>query len=123
MVEITNFLGTISIDKRYFSQLIGKTLMSCYGVAGTNSINFKQAVSKLCKRFPFMNRINYFDDGVFVCYKDGKIYVDLHISVLYGVNVNTVVNSIRHKVHYTIEEQTGLNVRQVNIFVDAIVNN
>ena len=41
-------------------------------------------------------------------------------SVLYGVNVGTVVKSIINKVKYVMEESTGISVERVNVYVDEI---
>lgn len=47
-------------------------------------------------------------------------YIDLHISVMYGVNVSTIVKSIIHKVRFAVEDETGFTVDKVNVFVDAV---
>ena len=60
------------------------------------------------------------EKGVTVRYKKEKLYIDLHISVMYGVNVSTIVKSIIHKVRYAVEEETDLTVDKVNVFVDSV---
>ena len=50
----------------------------------------------------------------------GRLVVDLHIAVTYGVNISAIVNSIINKVRYTVEEATGLEVAKVNVFVDSM---
>ena len=57
---------------------------------------------------------------VTVRYKNDKLYIDLHISVMYGVNVSTIVKSIIHKVRFAVEDETGFTVDKVNVFVDAV---
>ena len=125
MVVLNNHLGSINITKRFFTALIGGTAASCYGVVGMNSGSFWQnAVEYL----PFLKRIKEPDKGVTVRIAEvnngGKtvsaIFIDLHITVSYGVNVSSVVKSIQHKVTYVVEEQTGMKVGRVNVFVDAI---
>jgi len=44
----------------------------------------------------------------------------LHIVVTYGLNISVIVKSIVNKVRYTVEEATGLEVKKVNVFVDAM---
>lgn len=60
------------------------------------------------------------EKGVTVRYKNDKLYIDLHISVMYGVNVSTIVKSIIHKVRFAVEDETGFTVDKVNVFVDAV---
>ena len=50
----------------------------------------------------------------------GKLVVDLHIIVTYGVNISAIVKSIINKVRYTVEEATGLTVSKVNVYVDGL---
>ncbi|MCL2019149.1 MAG: Asp23/Gls24 family envelope stress response protein [Oscillospiraceae bacterium] len=117
MVVLSNHLGNIRITKRFFTSLIGHALTDCFGVAGTNARGFWQNTVEL---LPLLKRLRYPVVGVNVKAAGGTIYIDLHITVLYGVNVAAVVKSIRHKVTYTVEEQTGLKVGRVNVFVDAL---
>ena len=49
-----------------------------------------------------------------------RLIVDLHISVIYGMNISAIAKSIVNKVRYTVEEATGLRVRKVNVFVDGM---
>ena len=60
------------------------------------------------------------EKGVTVKFKNGKLYIDLHITVMYGVNVSTIVKSIIHKVRYAVEEETEFSVEKVNVFVDSV---
>jgi uncharacterized alkaline shock family protein YloU len=117
MVVLNNHLGSINITKRFFTALIGGTVTQCYGVVGMNSGTPRQ---NLIEMLPFLKRGKYHDKGVNVRFADGKLYIDLHITVLYGVNVASIVKSIQHKVTYVAEEHTGIKVGRVSVFVDAI---
>lgn len=61
---------------------------------------------------------NKLDKGVKVSRNGGKLLIDLHIVVTYGVNITVIVKSIIKKVRYIVEEATGLKVDCVNVFVD-----
>ncbi|MEG2074055.1 MAG: Asp23/Gls24 family envelope stress response protein, partial [Angelakisella sp.] len=85
----------------------------CFGVSGMISSPYqglKSIVSS--KEDP--------DRGVRVRINEGKLIVDLHIAVTYGVNISAIVKSIVHKVRYTVEESTGLAVAKVNVYVDSM---
>ena len=60
------------------------------------------------------------DQGVIVKSMNGELIIELHISVSYGVNINTIVESIVNKVRYTVEEATDLKVSKVNVYIDAL---
>ena len=49
-----------------------------------------------------------------------RLVVDLHITVIYGMNISAIAKSIVHKVRYTVEDATGLTVKKVNVFVDGM---
>lgn len=117
MVVIQNHLGEINVTKQFFSSLIGGTLTDCFGVVGTNVGNTKQTI---LESLPFFKERNYIDRGVTVRIVNGKIDIDLHIVVMYGVNVSSVVKSIQHKISYAIEEELDMQVEKVNVFVDGI---
>lgn len=114
MIRIENHLGTIEISQEYFSYLVGSAASSCYGVAGMVKSGAKQGLRSL------VSRRAYADDGVRVHGDGDKLIVDLHIAVIYGMNISAIAKSIVNKVRYTVEEATGLEVRKVNVFVDGM---
>lgn len=60
------------------------------------------------------------DKGVKVKTIGGRLSIELHIVVTYGVNIAAIVKSIVNKVRYTVEEATGLEVEKVDVFVDGM---
>ncbi len=116
MVTLQNHVGKISISPNYFTELIGNTVAKCFGVISMNVTGVKET---LLAAMPSAKR----DDrrrGVRVRFLKEKLLVDLHISLMYGVNMNAVIRSIINKVGYTIEQSTGINVEKVNVYVDNI---
>lgn len=117
MILIRDHLGEINISKQFFSQLIGKTLIDCFGVADTNPCNPKQT---FFDTISIVRKKKMVDKGVSVRSVHGKLRVDLHITVMYGLNISSIVKSIQHKIAYVIEEETDITVESVNVFVDGI---
>ncbi len=115
MIKIENHLGTIDINDAYFSDLIGNTVTSCFGVAGMANSGASQGL-----RAFFFRRRNYLDQGVMVRSGGTDLTIDLHIFVTYGVNIAAIVDSIINKVRYTVTEATGLTVKKVNVYVDGM---
>lgn len=114
MVTFENHLGTVEVAQEYFSNLIGNAVSSCYGVAGMMKAGPRQSIRSLLTRRSFM------DDGIRVRSIRNKLVVDLHIEVVYGMNISAISNSIVNKVRYTVEKATGLEVLRVNVFVDGM---
>ena len=46
--------------------------------------------------------------------------IDLHIAVEHGVNIATVCRSIIGEVRYHVERLTGVDVKNVDIYVESI---
>ena len=113
MISINQPLGTVFITQEYFTTLIGYAVSSCYGVAGMAAAGKAQGITGL-----FMQ--DSLKRGVRVRGENGKLGIELHIIVTYGVNISAIVKSIINKVSYTVEEATGLRVDSVNVFVDGM---
>ena len=112
MIRLENHLGIIEISQEYFANLIGHAVTECFGVSGMVVSTASQSLREI------ITRSDLPDKGVKVRNVSGKLVVDLHIVVSYGVNVSAIVKSIIHKVRYIVEEATGLSVAKVNVFVD-----
>lgn len=118
MIKFDTHLGKIELSSGYLSALIGHTASSCFGVVRMNPAGASQGVkTTILKRDPVDNGVK-----VYVPKGQKQVVIDLHISVLYGVNVSAITDSIINKVRYVVESETGLSVKKVNVFVDAMEN-
>ena len=115
MVSIVNHIGKITITPDYFTELIGNTVRKCFGVISMNVSGLRETLSAV-----FRGKKNSAPRGVKVKFVKDKLIIDLHISLMYGVNMNAVVRSIINKVGYTVEQSTGISVEKVNVYVDSI---
>lgn len=116
MIRVQNHVGEITVSQEYFMALISNTVTNCFGVVQMNVGSAKQT---LMAALPFLNKKGA-QPGVTVKVGKDKLVIDLHITVMYGVNVGAVVKSIMNKVRYTVEESTGISVERVNVYVDGI---
>ncbi|MCL2056905.1 MAG: Asp23/Gls24 family envelope stress response protein [Oscillospiraceae bacterium] len=111
-----NHMGRIEVSEGYFANLIARAASECFGVVGMVSGSASQEL-----RSAVLGPIR--DKGVIVRGEGGKLVIDLHICVMYGVNIAAIVKSIIHKVTYTVEGACGLDVAKVNVYVaDMKVN-
>lgn len=112
MIRLENHLGSIHVSEEYFANLVGRAASECFGVAGLANSTPYQGIRT------FLTRGDLPDKGVKVHTAAGRLVIDLHIIVTYGVNIAAIVQSIIHKVRYTVEDATGMEVAKVNVFVD-----
>lgn len=115
MIILQNHVGKIAISPEYFTELIGKTVTSCFGVISMNVKGFRETISAAIP-----GKRKAYARGVNVKFTKDKLIISLHISLMYGVNMNAVAKAIIHKVGYTVEQNTGISVEKVNVYVDSI---
>ena len=113
MIAYENRIGTVSVSNEYFSNLIANAVSSCYGVAG-------MVPSGKQKLLEIITGKSTPDRGIRVFGDFDSISVDLHISVIYGMNINAIAKSITNKVKYTVGEATGIKVNKVTVRIDGI---
>ena len=108
MIKVQSQRGEISISSAVFTSITGAAATNCFGVKGMayrSMTDGREAMSK----------------GVKVTYnEDGTVSIELHIIVENGVNIATVCRSIMGEVKYVVTKNTGVEVREVNVFVDSI---
>ncbi len=114
MLTKENYLGKISVTDNYLKALVYRAVSGCFGVAGMKSSNFGEFVTG--------ELLGLKSDGmgVRILHKGDELIVALHISVTYGTNISAVVSSVKNKVSFVLNEQAGVTVHSVNVYVDSI---
>ena len=116
MINFYNTFGKVSMTGDYFADLVSAAASSCYGVADMATSGASDTVKGMIFGSDFP------DKGVRVTEDGGKLVIELHIKVTYGLNISAIVKSITHKVKYVVEDATGLQVKKINVSVDDIVS-
>lgn len=105
--------GAVSIDSDVIAKIAGYAATMSYGVVGMAYRSKTDSVASLLKR-------ENITKGIKVSINDGnKITCDLHAIIEYGVNINVIAKSIIKNVKYQITHMTGLDVEQVNVYVEG----
>ncbi len=113
MPELENHLGTIGISDKYLYSLVEYTVSTCYGVAGLGKTCGKSFVSYAAEKAGIGKNIS-------IDIRGGKLFIKLHITVIFGVNISAVSDSLVHKLRYTVQEKTGMEVGKVTVFIDGM---
>lgn len=119
MVNIQNHLGKINYTKGFFYSLINSAVTSCFGVAGLTPGSKSE---EILTTVPFLKKLFTDGQGINLRIINSKLYIGLHIAVVYDTNTTALTQNIQEKLSFVIKEQTGLNVEQVNVFIDELVN-
>ncbi|MCL2363780.1 MAG: Asp23/Gls24 family envelope stress response protein [Defluviitaleaceae bacterium] len=111
---IKNEMGTITINPEVIARMAGLTAMECYGVVGMAAKSLKDGLVHLLK-------IESLTRGVRTkMHEEGDLSVSLHIIVEYGTNILAIAQTLIDNVKYKLESTTGINVREVKIFVESV---
>ena len=108
-------LGDVSFTSGYFATLVGEVAKQCYGVAAMAPRDMTDAVKSM------VHGSDYPEKGVRVTQEDGRLVIELHIAVSYGLNISTAARSISHRVKDEVEHSTGLKVARVVVSVDDVI--
>ena len=115
MIKSHNKRGYIEISKEIFTDLVGDAATHCFGVKGMTVRSVTDGIAHLLKR-------EYMGKGVHVVYNpDESISIELHIAVERGVNIQVVCESVKDEVRYKVTKATGVELKQIDIFVDSMV--
>lgn len=117
MLALENHLGTIGISEKYLYSLVEYTVSTCYGVAGLERPYEKCPADFILKKSGLgMGK------SVQLAMNSGKLTVGVHITVIFGVNISAVADSLAHKLRYVIEEKTGLEISKVIVYIDGMTS-
>ena len=111
--KLENDYGVITIENEVIARIAGYAAMDCYGVVGMAAKNVKDGIVQLLKKESLTK-------GIKLTVNENKISLDFHIIVEYGTNITAIADNIISTVKYKVEEFAGLEVENVNIFVEGV---
>ena len=116
MIRQTNEQGSVSVSSNVYSDIAGTAASNCFGVKGMAARSVSDGVYHLLRKESMSKgvRVEFHDDNT--------ISIDLHIMVNNGVNLNAVGASIISEVRYVVAKCTGTEVRDVNVYIDSMMN-
>ena len=112
--QLTNTLGTITIDTDVIATYAGSVAVECFGIVGMAAVNMKDGRVKLLKKDYRSHGINEKVD------ENNEISIDFHVIVSYGVSIFAVADNLTETVKYRVEEFTGLKIKKINISVEGV---
>lgn len=113
-IQLDNGFGEIHVSDSCIATIAGFAALECYGLVGMASRNgLKDGIAVLLGR-------DNLTKGVEIRQVQGKVSIDLYIVVSYGTKISEVASNIRSKVKYVLNDVIGLEVNEVNIFVQDV---
>ena len=111
--SIDTHMGSIQINNDVIAKYAGSIAIECFGIVGMASVNVKDGLVMILKK----DSVNH---GISVRSSGGKLILDFHVIVAYGVSILAVTENLISSVKYKIEEYTGLEVEKINIYVEGV---
>ena len=113
-MTIKTDLGFINISPEVLADIAGYAATSCFGVKGMTMRSVSDGLAQLLRKENMSRGVRVTEA------EDGGVNIDLHLAVEHGVNIATICRSIINEVRYNVEKMTGIDVKNVDIYVDAI---
>ena len=115
MIRQKNENGSVSVTESVYTEIAGTAASKCFGVKGMAARSLSDGLYHLLRK-------EAMGKGVHVQFNpDDTISIDLHIIVDNGVNLNAVGSSIISEVSYVVTQTTGTQVKDVNVYIDAMM--
>lgn len=115
MLNVSTAEGDIHVSSKAISAVAGGAVVGCFGVKGMAMRSDIDGLVHLLKR-------ESVSKGVKVTFnEDHSVSLDLHIMVDSGVNMLAISRSIMNEVRYVVTSTTGVEVKDVNIYIDSLV--
>ena len=105
--------GRMVVTDRAVADIVGWTVLECYGVVGMASPNLRRGVASLLSR----DRLH---QGIKVEQNGEQLRIKLYIIVEYGLNVAEVAGNVRSQVAYNVEKMIGRPVTTLQIYVQGV---
>lgn len=112
-VRMENKLGSIVIDTGVIATYAGSVAVECFGIVGMANVNMKDGLVRLLGR-------ENLGRGISVKLNDGRITLDFHVIISYGVSISAVADNLVSNVKYKLEAFTGMEVEKINLFVEGV---
>ena len=105
--------GSVSFADEVIAQIVGLTVLECYGVVGMAATSLTRGVARLLSR----DRLT---QGVNVRREADGLAIDLYVVVEFGLNLAEVAANLRSRVKYQVEKLTELEVSSLQIHIQGV---
>ena len=111
---ITPIQGGLSIDDDVIGSIAAMAATNVEGVASLGTSSFKKVLVEKVKRRQRKSRGIEVEAGL------KEAILDIDLKVFYGYSIQNVVRDVRFSVATKVLELTGLNAKEINIYVIGV---
>ncbi|MGB4326579.1 MAG: Asp23/Gls24 family envelope stress response protein [Bacillota bacterium] len=111
--EIRTDIGKLALSEEAIATIAGAAATECYGVVGMAGRKMTDGISELLGQENLAKGVDVTIDG-------DDLYITLYVVLGYGVKIPEVARMVADKVHYTVENLTGLKVKKITVNVEGL---
>jgi uncharacterized alkaline shock family protein YloU len=105
--------GAMVVTDKAVADLVGLTVLECYGIVGMASPNLRQGVASLLSK----DRVR---QGIKVMQGADELHIKLYVIIEYGLNVAEVAGNVRSQVAYNVQKMLGRPATTLRIYVQGV---
>jgi uncharacterized alkaline shock family protein YloU len=105
--------GAMVVTDKAVADLVGLTVLECYGIVGMASPNLRQGVASLLSK----DRVR---QGIKVTQGADELHIKLYVIIEYGLNVAEVAGNVRSQVAYNVQKMLGRPATTLRIYVQGV---
>ncbi len=109
MLVMENHIGKITFSDQYLRQLTEQTVLQCFGIASFAQVTLADRI---------LERRN---SPVTITARNNRLEIDIHVCVMYGLNIPVVIRALMHKIEFVIEDAVRIPVSHVRVYVDEMI--
>ena len=106
-------VGKTVVTDKAVADLVGLTVLECYGIVGMASPNLRQGVASLLSR----ERVR---QGIKVSQGEDELHIKLYVIIEFGLNVAEVAGNVRSQVAYNVQKMLGRPATTLRIYVQGV---
>ena len=106
--------GEVTIGDDVVAQIVGLTVLECYGVVGMASKRLVDGVAKLLGRDALTKGVAVTSDG------PDRVAVELYVVMEHGLNLAEVADTLRSRVAYQVQRLTGMTVSSLELHIQGV---
>jgi uncharacterized alkaline shock family protein YloU len=105
--------GTVTIADDVIADVVGLTVLECYGVVGMAATRLVHGVARLLGRDALAS-------GVEVRRDPSGVRIDLYVIMEHGLNLAEVADNVRSRVDYQLRRLTGIAATSIAIHIQDV---
>jgi uncharacterized alkaline shock family protein YloU len=105
--------GSVTLSDDAVAQVVGHTVLECYGIVGMASKSLVRGVARMLTR-------DSLTQGIEIERAGDELRIDLYVILEYGLNLAEVAAAVRSRVTYQVEQLTQLEVREVQVHIQGV---